>query len=227
MKPKRIALAVAGLAVLYMLSFLLSKPTHASTPSSPVPVQVVNKPTVTVGNTLNVQVANTPNVNVANPLTITTLPAVVSYADLYPVQFGDSCFFPAGSTQCTVADIYTVPDGFYAVLTDFNGFCFTYPVPLGTAQLLVQWEVYPETINAPIQQAPVSNALINPGTFGFSGAKYKASAGTSITAQVTVGSSTPTGANCSYLVTGYLVPSTASEPAASLPSGTVRGPRRR
>jgi hypothetical protein len=105
---------------------------------------------------------------------------------------------------------------------------FTYPVPIGTAQLLVQWDGFPQTINAAVQQAPVSDALINPATFGFSGAKFKAAAGTSITAQVTDASSAPAGANCGYLLAGYLVPTTPSQSSASFPvRGTLKSPRRR
>jgi len=236
MKSKREAVVVVGIVVLSMVGFLLSKPTHASTPTAATQVQVVNKPTVTVGNTPtvtigntpSVTIGNTPSVNVANKVAISALPAIVSDADLYPIQVGDGCTFPVGSTQCTVDGLYAVPDGFYAVLTDLNGFCFTYPVQVGTAQLLVQWNGSPQTINLPIQQAPVSNALINPATFGFSGAKYKASAGTSITAQVTDASSPPDGANCAYLLSGYLVPITPSQASASLPgSGTLKSPGRR
>ena len=228
MKSKRIALAMVGLVVLFMLGFLLSKPTHASSPTSPTQVQVVNKPTVTVGNTPTVQVANTPSVNVANEVAISSLPAFFSYSDLYPVQAQGFCSFAAGSTQCTVDNIYTVPDGFYAVLTDINGMCFTGVVPVGTAQLLLQWGGVPDTVNFPVSQDLNSNALINPATFGFSGMKFRSDAGSTITGLVTDTSTPPDGSNCTYLVGGYLVPTAVAQSSASFPGrGNLKSYRRR
>jgi len=239
MKLRRLRLlTVFGLLALPLLGFLLPQHTEAS---SPLQVGVVNKPTVTGGNTPNVNVVNTPNVNVsntpyvnvANQVGIASLPDiqiaggsmsvssvvspvnVFSYADLYPIEAGGKCL-SNGGTQCTQDNFYTVPNGFNAVISDFTGLCGTGNII--SAQLVAQWGGMTQNYTAPL--TPINAAVYaNGGSFiltvaydwTVTGAKFYAAAGTPVTPNV---ASNPgdQGYGCSYTISGYLVPTSAFSP---------------
>jgi hypothetical protein len=233
--------AVLGFLALPLIGFLLPKHSHAS---QNLQVAVVNQPTVQVGNTPNVNVSNTPNVTVANQVGIASLPpvqissgsvnatvvspvSVFSYADLYPIAASGKCTY-VGGTQCTQDNFYAVPNGFNAVITDFNGFCSNNQGATSTAQLVAQWAGMTQNYTASITAV---NAAVyaNGGSFiltvafdwNVTGAKFYAAAGTSVTASVISSSGNP-GDACTYSISGYLVPTSATSPTLG-----VRGTPRR
>jgi hypothetical protein len=208
-------LAVFGLLALPLLGFLLPKRTQAS---SPVPVDVVNKPTVQVGNTPNVNVANQVgissmpdvqisggSVNIANGLTSPV--NVIAPADLYPIEASGQCNFPAGSSQCTQDGLYAVPAGYHAVITDSTGACTIEGVTLSSAQLLATWSGNPVSFTSEVVNGPGFGAYF--AGWSTIGARFYADAGTSISFVATAASATQN-SFCSYTIAGYLVPITAS-----------------
>jgi hypothetical protein len=262
-------LAVFGLLGLPLLGVLLPKHTQAS---APVQVDVLNKPTVTVGNTPNVNVTNTPNVsvsntpnvsvtntpnvNVANQVGISSMPAVqiasgnvaatitapvnvITYAELYPIEMNGQCQFQAGTTACTVDNVYTVPDGFNVVITDFTGTC---PVEAdhspNSAQLFAQWGGITQAYTTPIVAINGWVVSFNGGgaviTVGYgwavTGAKFYGAAGTSVTLVLSSAYTSSGYQTCSYSISGYLLPTgvSSSVPSASFPArGTSGIPRGR
>lgn len=237
-------LAVFGLLALALLGVLLPKHTDAS---APVQVDVVNKPTVHVGNTPNVNVtntpsvsvSNTPNVNVANQVAIASLPdiqiaggsvnatvaaPVYTYADVYPIYVNGQCGYPG----CSQVNFYTVPDGYNAVISDFNGQCGVTYGSTSYVQLTGYWGSVLQAYNTTV--FPVNYAVLTPGgeaaaltlAFGWNvtGAHFHAATGTSLSVYV---NGSDTGDYCVYGIAGYLVPTSVSSPNL----GVRAAPRRK
>lgn len=228
MQSKRIVLGVSGLVLLASLGFLLPKRSHAS---GATPVAVVNKPTVTVGNTANVSVVNTPSVNVANSpsVAVSSMPPVqmsgsVNVANsaltpifttlaLTPVQLSGSCTYPQGSSTCTQDDIYTVPTGSTLIITEYMGFCGVAvggsSVDYGTlaAQLFVNGVGPTQTLTA-----PASTGGDEPFTMSIFGtnATFYATSGTSLSVEFLAGGIQNNGSNCGYTIVANLAPISSS-----------------
>jgi hypothetical protein len=224
MKSKRAVLAMGGLAVLASLGFLLPKRSDAS---GAVPVQVVNKPTVTVGNTANVSVANTPNVNVANApsVSVSSMPPVqmsgsVSVenslqaplyvtASLATFQVGGSCVYPQGSSTCEADDVYEVPSGLTAIVTNYSGACGVIVGDYATAaaQLFISGAGPTQTLTTPATtggQEPFEQSFFGQYT------NFYAPSGSTISAKVLAYGIQNNGSNCIYTISGSLAPSASS-----------------
>lgn len=226
MRSKGIVLAVGGLVFLASLGFLLPKGSQAS---SPLPVAVYNKPTVTVGNTANVSVANTPSVNVANTpsVSVSSMPPVqmngsvgvtnsllsplyVTNALLAPIQVSGNCSYPQGSSTCTLDGVYTVPTGYTAIITYFSGWCGVASGDYFTAagQLFINGAGPIQTLTAPATGGgtfPYAQSMFGQTT------TFYATPGSSITVVfLAFGVQSSGGDSCMFTITGNLAPSSSA-----------------